>query len=599
MADFMIRFLLCSLFLGVVICLFLAVKRICRNILTSSMQYHLWFLLLALLAVPFLPFRPMEFSQIFFWFENLSRLPDSNITFAEKTAEGAPLLNTADWMKDFALSADSRTASQTGLLLFGIWILGIVWMTARLLKAAWHLRILKKSALPLQNLEVRRLYQRCRKETNITRDIPVCSTAFLKSPMTAGCLKPCIYLPIHLISDYREPDMRYILLHELQHCRRRDNLVNILMNLAGILYWFHPLVWYGLKEMRTEREIACDASVLQMLTEDSYEDYGRTLIDFAEKMSRISFPFASGISGNGKQIRRRILNIASYQKPTIQKKLGSTVSFLMTAFLLLCSAPLVSTYAADKEYYRWNVEEERISQRDLSSYFGTYEGSFVLYDLKGDTWYIHNMNSASHRTAPDSTYKIYDALFGLEEGIITPEHSLISWNRETFPFSSWNADQTLDSAMEHSVNWYFQSIDQQIGALTLRRRLQEINYGNAQIRENSSAYWMESSLKISPIEQVELLTKLHQGELDFAPENVLAVKNSIRLSSSESGALYGKTGTGQVEGQNQNGWFVGYAQTSGNTYFFAANIQAQQEASGSRAAEITMSILADWKIWEE
>ena len=153
--------------------------------------------------------------------------------------------------------------------------------------------------------------------------------------------------------------------------------------------------------------------------------------------------------------------------------------------------------------------------------------------------------------------------------------------------------------MEYSVNWYFQSIDQQIGAFTLRRRLREINYGNAQIRENSSAYWMESSLKISPIEQVELLTKLHQGELDFAPENVLAVKNSIRLSSSESGTLYGKTGTGQVAGQNQNGWFVGYAQTSGNTYFFAANIQAQQEASGSRAAEITMSILADWKIWEE
>lgn len=73
--------------------------------------------------------------------------------------------------------------------------------------------------------------------------------------MTAGCLKPCIYLPIHLISDYREADMRYILLHELQHCRHRDNLVNILMNLAGILYWFHPLVWYGLKEMRTEREL--------------------------------------------------------------------------------------------------------------------------------------------------------------------------------------------------------------------------------------------------------------------------------------------------------------------------------------------------------
>ena len=50
------------------------------------------------------------------------------------------------------------------------------------------------------------------------------------------------------------------------------------------------------------------------------------------------------------------------------------------------------------------------------------------------------MEHATLRVAPNSTYKIYDALFGLEEEIITPENSFIAWNGETYPFEAWNAD---------------------------------------------------------------------------------------------------------------------------------------------------------------
>ena len=57
---------------------------------------------------------------------------------------------------------------------------------------------------------------------------------------------------------------------------------------------------------------------------------------------------------------------------------------------------------------------------DLSSYFENYEGSFVLYDLKSDAWSIYNADRAALRIPPDSTYKIYDGLFGLEHGVITP-----------------------------------------------------------------------------------------------------------------------------------------------------------------------------------
>ena len=108
---------------------------------------------------------------------------------------------------------------------------------------------------------------------------------------------------------------------------------------------------------------------------------------------------------------------------------------------------------------------------------------------------------------------------------------------------------------------------------------------------------MESVLKISPIEQVELLSKLYNNTLEFKQENINTIKQSICLSSSESGNFYGKTGTGRVNGQDINGWFIGFIETSNNTYYFATNINSNRNAAGSTASKITMSILTDMNIW--
>ena len=598
MANFMIRFFLCNVFISGIIGILLLVKRIFKNSLSSRMQYNLWFLLLGLLAVPFIPFRFIGLPQIFSWLGSLRSSPSSGAgTNITGTAEAVTTGNT-NWMNNFTLSVNSETPSIAGYILLGIWIVGILAMIILVIKSSLRLRSLEKSALPLQNQEVRRLYHRCLEEMGIHRDIPVYSTAFLKSPIIVGLLKPCIYLPIHLISDYDESDMRYMLLHELQHYKHHDAIANYLMNLAGVVYWFNPLVLYALKEMRNDREVACDTSVLKMLEEDAYEDYGNTLINFAEKVSLAPFPFAAGLGGNMKQMKRRIINIASYEKPTFMKRIKGMTAFMLTAVLLLGLAPILSTYAAEVSHYQWKTSSENISYVDFSSYFGEYEGSFVLYDLENDSWSIHNMDHATLRVAPDSTFKIYDALFGLEENVITPEDSFIAWNGESYPFEAWNADQTLQSAMASSVNWYFQSVDEQLGTTSVYDYIKEIGYGNKNMSGDFSTYWMESSLKISPIEQVELLTQLQNNNFGFAPENINAVKDSICLSSSDAGTFYGKTGTGRVDGQDVNGWFIGYIETADNTYFFATNIGADSDATGGNATEITMSILSDMNIWK-
>ena len=467
------------------------------------------------------------------------------------------------------------------------------------LKSSLQLRSLKRSALPLQNTTIYKLYKQCLSEMKLTRtNIPIYSTAFLKTPIITGIFKTRIYMPIHLISDHQKTDVRYILLHELQHYKHKDSLANYLMILTAILYWFNPIIWYALKEMRNDREIACDTSVLKMLDECDYEKYGNTLINFAEKISSSPFPFAAGLGGNIKQIRRRIISIASYKNPSFHKKAIGIITFMLITAGIISFTPFISSYAAINNQYNWNYSSENITQTDLSSYFKNYEGSFVLFDSNRDSWIVYDMEHATHRISPDSTYKIYDALWGLEENIITPQNSLLMWNGKNYPFETWNSNQTLQSAMTSSVNWYFQAIDEQLASTNIRNYIQQIGYGNENVSGRLSTYWLESSLKISPVEQVKLLTKLQNNSLGFSSENINAVKDAICLSSSDAGTFYGKTGTGRVDGQDVNGWFIGYIETADNTYFFATNIGADSDATGGNATEITMSILSDMNIWK-
>ena len=472
-------------------------------------------------------------------------------------------------------------------------------MIALAIKSMRRFKTLKQSALPLQNPAIRRLFRDCLNEMNIAKNIPVYSTAFLKSPVIAGMFKPCIYLPIHLISDYKVNDIRYMLLHELQHYKYKDAFVNYIMNCVSILYWFNPIVWYALKEMQNDREIACDTSVLKMLKEDSYEDYGHTLINFAEKVSLTPFPFAAGIGGSVVQMKKRIINIANYHPVSFRKKIYSIFSYILVAVLLSGFVPILSIQAKESDCYYFNESGEDITYIDLKAYFGENNGSFVLYDDTENKWQIYNKQQAVTRITPVSTYKIYSALFGLESGIISPKQSLISWDGQRYKYDLWNTDQTLESAMQNSVTWYFQAIDQQADLPAIKKFIQKIGYGNQTVGGDISSYWIDSSLKISPVEQIEMLKKFYYNQFDFSPENISAVKDSILLYSTNQGTVYGKTGTGEIKGKNTLGWFIGYIEKDGHIYFFATNIQNEDHAMGAVAAELTFSILSELDIWND
>src|SRR5262249_54211192 len=81
-------------------------------------------------------------------------------------------------------------------------------------------------------------------------------------PMAWGVLRPVVILPTEA-AQWPAERSEVVLKHELTHIARRDLLAQWIAQAACCLYWFHPLAWLGLRELRKEREQACDDGVLR------------------------------------------------------------------------------------------------------------------------------------------------------------------------------------------------------------------------------------------------------------------------------------------------------------------------------------------------
>ena len=344
--------------------------------------------------------------------------------------------------------------------------------------------------------------------------------------------------------------------------------------------------------MQKDREIACDHSVIRTVGRERAVSYGHTLIRYAEKLHRNAFlsPLSS-LGGEESVIVQRVKEIADYKAETPARRFKSFCTLSLAVILVYTASPFLTAYAAENSPYE--LSGRNVEEIDLSSYFHGNDGAFVLYDMTEDSYLIYNEELSTKRVSPDSTYKIYSALFALEEGIITPGSSERAWDGTEYPFDSWNQDQSLETAMQNSVNWYFQDLDAQTGYTALSSYYNRISYGNCDLTAGIGSYWAESSLKISPAEQTDLLAGLLQNKWGFNEENIQAVKNAMFIGDTPVGKLYGKTGTGSDGSQNINGWFVGFLEDNGHIYCFAANLQNGSDASGSAASEIAIDILND------
>jgi len=185
------------------------------------------------------------------------------------------------------------------------------------------------------------LVHKCKGEVGLRRRIKIAIVSRGNSAAVFGFIRPCLLLPEDMLSSLDSHEARLVILHELFHIRRLDVLVNWIRGFALALHWFNPLAWIAMRRLRSDQELACDASVLGLIEQAERGAYGRTLLkhlrDFpAARLAAGLVPFITFRHN----IKRRIIMITEF------KRTGGLASGLFVLLLLILGG-LTLTRAAD------------------------------------------------------------------------------------------------------------------------------------------------------------------------------------------------------------------------------------------------------------
>lgn len=109
--------------------------------------------------------------------------------------------------------------------------------------------------------------------------------AGLNAPMLAGVFRPTLLLPEKGLTG---DALRYSLLHELAHYRRHDIWLKTLALWVNALHWFNPCMWYMMRLVERDTELACDEAALKKLPLEEHSAYGKTILDAVERLKTAS-----------------------------------------------------------------------------------------------------------------------------------------------------------------------------------------------------------------------------------------------------------------------------------------------------------------------
>lgn len=221
-------------------------------------------------------------------------------------------------------------------LLGALWLLGVMAFGLRMLLGNLRLWWAVRQGRVLTLQPALELLERCKADLGVRTPLVVILTERVPSPALFGLVRPRLLMSADLLEHLSEEELRHVFLHELAHLRRLDLLWAWLSALVQVVHWFNPLVWWAFRQMRSDRELACDALALGALPPGQAPEYGRTLLRLLELLRPPApLPSLAGLSEDRSHLSRRIQMIARFNpKHTLRWSLASLGLVGATALLL-------------------------------------------------------------------------------------------------------------------------------------------------------------------------------------------------------------------------------------------------------------------------
>lgn len=215
---------------------------------------------------------------------------------------------------------------------------------------------------------------------------------------------------------------------------------------------------------------------------------------------------------------------------------------------------------------------------------------FVTYDGTTLKAYGNDLSRAKTPYIPASTFKMLNALIGLQHGK-ADSTEIFKWNGEKRTFPAWEKDMTLAQAMQASAVPVYQELARRIGLELMQKEVTRIAFGNANIGTQVDQFWLVGPLKITPEQEVQFAYQLANKKLAFDPAVQQQVKDMLFIESRGGVKLYAKSGWG-MDVTPQVGWYTGWVeQANGQIIAFALNMQMEAGDDAGQRKQLTLDVL--------
>jgi beta-lactamase regulating signal transducer with metallopeptidase domain len=220
------------------------------------------------------------------------------------------------------------------------WNICVLILFLRFLGGILYAQRLKRSGIDSLQPDRQQFFLRKAKQMGIQKSIRIMESVAVKVPVVIGWLKPVILIPAGLISGLSPDQVEAVIAHELAHIKRHDYLVNLFQSLAEILLFYHPAAWYISRNIRYERENACDD--LAVANHTNRMSLAKALTNI-EIINHPKTQIIMAFTRNNQTLLKRIQRIVGLQKRRFTFKDG-IVSILIIAlglFVMSFSSKLI------------------------------------------------------------------------------------------------------------------------------------------------------------------------------------------------------------------------------------------------------------------
>jgi beta-lactamase regulating signal transducer with metallopeptidase domain len=465
-----------------------------------------------------------------------------------------------------------------------LWLAGVTVLSARTLGGlAFAGRMKSRGARPVEQRWREKATEIARR-LSVSGPVKVLESSLVAVPTAVGWLRPAILLPASAFTGLTPQQLEAILAHELAHIRRHDYLVNLFQIAVETLLFYHPAVWWVSRQIRSEREQACDDMAVRV-TGDA--------LTYARALTKVERLRGSGprlaLAADGGSLRARVLRLVEGTPRSRRPTSFAAGLFFFAAVLttVACARAVISqreqtratplqTKAADSPTQAKRVAsgdgtqsvtgtqsgaggaaasliaadvtegEDAEVRRVATAALGGRAGAVVVMDPRtGRVYAVVNQEWALRRGwAPASTMKLVTSLAGLGEKLFDPAEKVRVQGR---------AERLeLAGALALSDNDYFKSLGAKVGAgpiIDYARRLglgepTGINYEgevagrlpSAQTAANGACVGFGEGVEVTPVQLAVLVSAVANGGTLVVPRVPQTVQDAAAFSAASGRA---------------------------------------------------------------